>query len=59
MTHKEKLCYLLYDLSIELADYDLSIKLADGVHTYHECECGKPARRSKCAECLVREFKEK
>lgn len=37
--------------------YDLAHELADGVHTYHQCDCGRAATRSgKCWMCLMDEM---
>ena len=38
----------------------LRYETADGVHTYHDCECGRlPTRRGKCTICMTTEFSEK
>jgi len=33
-------------------------ELVPGIHTYHECECGKRGtRKGKCPECLLKEYR--
>jgi hypothetical protein len=36
--------------------YRLKYEMAEGIHTYHECKCGKPTRAVLCFDCLVKEF---
>jgi len=48
MTYNQKLGILLHDIKYELAE---------GIHTYHQCGCGKRAtRRGECAYCLLDKF---
>lgn len=35
----------------------IGYELAEGIHTYHRCECGRySTRRGECAMCLLEKY---
>ena len=37
--------------------YDMAYELASGVHTYHQCKCGRNATRTgRCIVCLAEDL---
>ncbi len=39
--------------------YQMSYELADGIHTDHQCKCGRNAtRRGRCIVCLAEDLVE-
>ena len=49
-----------YKMELALLTHDIHHELALGIHTYHNCKCGRGAtRRGTCSRCLVDEFIER
>ncbi|MCK5017562.1 MAG: hypothetical protein KAS32_10885 [Candidatus Peribacteraceae bacterium] len=46
-------------LKLALLLCDISYELSTGVHTYHQCKCGRMQCRNECPYCLIDKFREK